>query len=86
MSVDRRKGKYPPNRGKKLSQGTWEYLYDVATTMTQTTDPAKVAAGNAILKAYNDNNGKLHYIGVSAKIPVGSTSAPSPDELFNKTR
>jgi len=54
--------------------------------MTQTTNPAKIAAGNAILKAYNDNNGKLHYIGVSAKIPVASSSAPAPDELFNQTR
>ncbi len=86
LSVGGRKGKYSPNKGKKLSQGTWAYLYDVATAMTQTTNPAKIAAGNAILKAYNDNNGKLHYIGVSAKIPVGSASAPSPDELFNQTR
>ncbi|HRW66367.1 MAG TPA: hypothetical protein P5032_11590 [Candidatus Competibacter sp.] len=80
-----RNGKYPPNVNNHLSQGNFDYLFDVANAMANSSVPSKAAAGNAIIKAYNSNNGKLHYIGTSTKIG-DSTTNPSPTELFNKTR
>ncbi|MEZ5581413.1 MAG: hypothetical protein R3F37_00230 [Candidatus Competibacteraceae bacterium] len=84
LSSKGRKGKYPPNQGKKLNQGDWNYLEDVANAMINSTSPDKQAAGTAILNAYQQNNGKLHYIGVSTKL--SKLGAPLPSELFNKTR
>jgi hypothetical protein len=85
LAFGRRSGKHPPNTGKKLNQGDWNYLYDVANDMVNSGNLEKVAAGNAILNAYNNRSGKLHYIGVSAKI-MGGSGPPSPIELFNNTR
>ena len=76
----KRTGKFTPSKGKKLSQGDWDYLIDVAKSMQASSSAAKQEAARQIL---NHKPGKLHYIGVSTG--VGKSGVPFPKELFHYT-
>jgi hypothetical protein len=76
-------GKYPPNEGVELEQGSAKYLEDVAKTMENNpNDPAKRAAGRDILNAQRDGN--LEYIGVRGAYDSSSPSANpiEPEQIF----
>ena len=76
-------GKYPPNEGVELEQGSAKYLEDVAKTMENNpNDPVKRAAGRDILNAQRDGN--LEYIGVRGAYDSTSPSAKpiEPEQIF----
>ncbi|NUP09431.1 MAG: hypothetical protein HOW73_25540 [Polyangiaceae bacterium] len=57
--------------GTALTQGTLDYLEDVANAMVNSGVPAKVAAGNDILNAIA--SGKIEYIGVQTKYTTNAS-------------
>jgi hypothetical protein len=79
-----RKLKYGPNKGRRVKQGTRQYLKDVAQSMKRSSDPAKQKAGREILNGLK--RGDVEYIGVRGaydkKAPAGKLIEPK--QIFPK--